>query len=113
MTDWPPELDAVIAAPEHHRLVMENEQIRVLETRIRPGETTGLHTHQWPASTYILSWSHCVRRDEHANILMDTREHAEIAQPGVAMWTPALGPHTLENVGDRDIHVITVEIKRA
>ena len=36
---WPPELDAVIAAPKHHTLIFENERVRVLDTRIPVGDT--------------------------------------------------------------------------
>ena len=108
---WPSELDAVLASPEHHRFLMENESVRVLETIIRPGETTALHTHQWPAATYFLSCSDMVRRDENGVVLMDSRTLDVQRQPGEAGWTPTLGPHTLENVGESVIHVVTVEIK--
>ncbi|MBS1708250.1 MAG: hypothetical protein JSS65_05955 [Armatimonadetes bacterium] len=107
-----PELDAVVASPEHHRLLMENEHVRVLETLIRPGETTALHTHQWPAATTFLSSSAVVRRDQAGNILLDTRGMEPMAAMSAA-WTPQLGPHTLENVGTNNVHVVTVEIKRA
>ena len=40
---WPDSLDALTAAPESHRLLFENDEVRVLEARIAPGETTGLH----------------------------------------------------------------------
>lgn len=43
---WPEEQDALAAAPLHHKLLFENDQVRVLDTRITPGETTALHTHQ-------------------------------------------------------------------
>jgi hypothetical protein len=45
---WPEHLDALIADPEHHQLLLENEYVRVLDVMIRPGEITELHTHQWP-----------------------------------------------------------------
>lgn len=108
---WPPKLDAVLAAPEHHRVLLENEHVRVLETRIRPGETTALHTHQHPAATTILSWADMVRRDEHGAVLLDTRGAAGPDALPATTWTPPLGPHTLTNVGAEDIHVIAVEIK--
>ena len=110
-SSWPPELDAVIASENHHRFVMENDSVRVLETIIQPGETTNLHTHIWPAATYFLSNSNMVRRDEHGNVLFDSRTLDTPLQPGEAAWTPILGPHSLENVGDSAIHVITVEVK--
>lgn len=111
MIIWPAELDAVIASPDHHRLVMENEAVRVLETIIQPGEMTAIHTHEWPASTYFLSCSDMIRRDAEGNVLMDSRTLETQRSPGEAAWTPPLGPHTLENVGASVIHVITVEVK--
>ena len=110
-SSWPPELDAVIASENHHRFVLENDSVRVLETIIHPGETTNLHTHIWPAATYFFSCSDMVRRDEHGNVLFDSRTLQPQRSPGEAAWTPILGPHSLENVGDKIIHVITVEVK--
>ena len=48
--DWPDELDALNAAPHHHTLLFENEFVRVLDTRVPPGETVPLHTHHWPSA---------------------------------------------------------------
>jgi putative transposase len=45
---WPDSLDALAAAPESHRLLFENDAVRVLETRIAPGQATQVHTHRWP-----------------------------------------------------------------
>ena len=104
------ELDALIAAPEHHILLFENETVRVLDTCIVPGETTRLHSHRWPATLYILSWSEFVRRDENGAIILDSRTFHAVAQ-GSALWSPPLEPHTLENVGTTDFHVIAVELK--
>jgi len=70
---WPPELDAVIAAPRHHRLVFENEQVRVLDTRISVGDTVPVHTHRWPAVYNTVRFSHFIRRDGEGNILFDSR----------------------------------------
>ena len=109
---WPPELDAVIAAPDHHRLLLENDTVRVLETIIQPGETVPLHTHRCAATTYFVNWSDCVRRDQFGEVLMDSRQLATTPMPGVAVWTLPLPPHTLENVGSQPIHTITVEIKK-
>jgi quercetin dioxygenase-like cupin family protein len=50
---WPDRLDAVLAAPRHHRVVFENDRVRVLDTRIAPGDTVPIHTHRWPAANQI------------------------------------------------------------
>ena len=82
--DWPPSLDALIAAPDHHKLLFENERVRVLDTLIRPGDMTPVHTHRWPGVLYILSWSYFVRYDDKGNILLDTRITGSPAIPGTA-----------------------------
>lgn len=110
---WPPELDAVVAAPKQHSILLENDHVRVLNTRIEPGETAPLHTHRWPAALYILSSSHFVRRDADGNVLVDSRRTGSVAVPGTSNWLPPLPAHTLENVGDSPIHNIQIELKKA
>jgi hypothetical protein len=109
---WPEELDALKAAPQHHTLLFENEFVRVLDTNISPGEITNLHTHQFPASLYILSWSDFIRYDADGNVLVDSKTLAKTPGPGSALWSGPLAPHSLKNIGENDLHVISVEIKR-
>jgi quercetin dioxygenase-like cupin family protein len=47
--DWPDELDALNAAPQYHALLFENEAVRVLDTRVPPGQMVPPHTHRWQA----------------------------------------------------------------
>lgn len=109
--EWPDELDALAAAPEHHKLLMENDLVRVIDTLIPPGEVTNIHTHKWPASLYIISWSDFIRYDAEGNVMVDSRKLSQAPLPSSAIWTEALKPHALENVGENDIHIISVEIK--
>jgi len=104
-------LDALITAPAFHALLLENDAVRVLDTRIEPGQIVPLHTHRWPAAYYVLSVGDFVRRDEHGRVTLDSRATPTGLRPGTAVWSPALGPHTLENVGATTIHVVSVEIK--
>lgn len=109
---WPPELDALIASAEHHKLLFENESVRVIDAKIPAGEITNLHTHQHPASLYFVSWSDFIRYDAAGNVMADSRSLEKIPAPGTAMWSGPLLPHTLRNIGNNDLHVISVEIKR-
>lgn len=59
---WPESLDALQAAPDSHRLLFENDVVRVLETTIRPG------------ILYVLSIGPFVRRDPEGGVLVDTRD---------------------------------------
>jgi len=108
---WPDSLDALTAAPEFHTLLFENEQVRVLETRIPAGEIVPVHTHRWPCVLFVSSWSDIVRRDHHGNVLLDTRGSSRKPQPNGPSWQEPLPPHSVENVGDGEILTVQVEIK--
>ena len=108
--EWPDELDALLAAPEHHRLLFENERVRVLKTVIRAGEITAVHTHRWPNVQYIVSATDFVRRDGDGKVTFDTRA-AGAPTPSTALWSEPIPPHSLENVGDAELAVIMVELK--
>lgn len=108
---WAAELDALVAAPGHHRLLLETDRVRVIETRIPPGERTALHTHAWPGVQVVKSWSDFVRYGPEGEVVLDTREVAS-ATPE-ALWTEPIGPHAVENVGERDLVVVAVELAPA
>ncbi|WP_299745768.1 hypothetical protein [Devosia sp.] len=46
---WDPVLDAVTAAPGNHRVLFENNRLRVLEVILEPGEEEPVHHHRWPS----------------------------------------------------------------
>jgi len=108
---WSDSLDALIAAPRHHTLMLENGRVRVLDTRISPGETTPVHTHCWSSVQLILRWSEFVRRDEEGAVLFDSRGAGSLQGPPTLMWSGPLRPHSLENVGASEIRVISIELK--
>ena len=110
---WDDALDALIASPDQHKLLFENDKVRVLDTHIAPGERTPVHTHRWSGVLYVLSWSQFVRYDDQGNILLDTRTVETMANPptSLSMWSAVLPPHSFENVGTMPFHVISVEIK--
>jgi hypothetical protein len=105
------ELDALIAAPRHHKLLFENEKVRVLDTHIAAGETTAVHTHKWPAALYVLNWSDFIRYDSEGNIVLDSKNLPKTTLLSTALWSAPLGPHALKNDGDTGLHIISVEVK--
>jgi hypothetical protein len=46
---WDPALDAVVAAPKHHKVIFENERLRVLEVTLEPNDEEPIHHHRWPS----------------------------------------------------------------
>jgi quercetin dioxygenase-like cupin family protein len=109
---WPDELDALTAAPANHHVLLENERVRVLETVVAVGETTPVHTHRWASVAYVLSPTDFVRRDGDGNVVFDTRAAAHRRlRPSEVLWAESFPPHSLENVGERELRVIMVELK--
>ncbi len=46
---WPDSLEAVHAAPKNHKVLFEDDHVRLLEVRVQPGETENMHGHIWPS----------------------------------------------------------------
>lgn len=106
----PPELDAMVADPEHHTVLFENEQVRVIDTKIPVGGQTKVHTHCWPGVLHIVTAGDFLRFDPDGNLLYDSRTHP--TDSGAMVWGDTLPPHFLKNIGTTDIHVIGVELKQ-
>jgi quercetin dioxygenase-like cupin family protein len=103
--------DAVSAAGPHHKVLFENARVRVLETIIRPGEQTALHTHVWSGTLLILSWSDFWRFDADGHVIFQSADLAVTPKAGDVIWTGPLPLHLFRNVGTQNFHVITTELK--
>jgi hypothetical protein len=108
---WPEDLDAMIAAPEFHTVLYEDDRVRVLDGSVPPGATVPVHTHRWGGVLYILATSDFVRRDPDGKVLADTRAAKTSPIVGAAVWGAPLTPHSLENVGTEEFRTLTVELK--
>ena len=107
---WPDSLDALAAAPEHHRLLFEDARVRVIDTRIPPGERTAVHTHRYPSILYIVSAGDFLRYDAEGNVITDSRALPPQVAPS-AFRVPPMPPHSVENIGSTLVHLVNVEFK--
>lgn len=96
--------DPVVTNPELYSVVFENQRVRVLEYRDRPGDRTQPHDH--PDSVMITLSSFRRRLGSE-----DSSRDVEL-NSGLAAWLPAQG-HFGENIGDSETHVIFVELKES
>lgn len=94
--------DPVVTNPDHYRVVMENERVRVLEYRDRPGERTTPHSHP---DSVMITLSSFRRR-----LSSGGREADVELDSGLARWLDAQ-EHTGENIGETQTHVMFVELK--
>jgi len=95
--------DAAIVAPNLYKVLVENDRVRVLEYRAKPGDKAAMHSH--PAlAAYALSGG----KVKFTSPSGDTEE-AQL-EDGQAMFFEATD-HATENVGTSEVHIVLVELK--
>jgi beta-alanine degradation protein BauB len=95
--------DAVKTDPDKYRVVLENERVRVLEYRDKPGEKTKMHTHP---DFVLQAMAPFKRKLTLSNGKTMTREF----KAGEIVWMNAQS-HIGENIGETDTHVLITELK--
>jgi beta-alanine degradation protein BauB len=88
--------------PDKYRVVFENDRVRVLEYRDRPGDRTSPHRHP---DSVMYTLSAFERRLIHDGKRRDVK-----MEPGSVNWLAAQ-EHSGENIGTGETHVLFVELK--
>lgn len=109
-------LDAVVAAPRNHRVLLDNEQVRVLQVEVAPGETEPVHAHQWPSVLHIQSAQPAVdisyaMRD--GRMVETGRRNLPTGTPPPAIWVPRQEAHSVKNLGSAPYRLLRVELKQS
>jgi len=95
--------DPVVTDGDKYKVVLENDRVRVLEYRDKPGQKTSPHYHP----DYVLcTFSTSKRR----MVMGEGREGVREFGPGEVVWGAAQS-HIGENVGTTDTHVLIIELK--
>jgi quercetin dioxygenase-like cupin family protein len=96
--------DAVKQSPQYYSVRYENDCVRVLDYRLKPGQKEAMHTHR-PGVTYILTTA-------KLRTSLATGEVAEgLVNAGDIHKREQNVTHAVENIGDTEAHVIIVEMK--
>ena len=102
MADIP---DVMTAAAGPYALLMENDTVRVMEIRLKPGQKAPMHNHPNHHVVYV-------KNDARLKLTFPDGKDAVIdLKAGQALWLEA-GPHAAENVGSTDFDNLVVEIKK-
>jgi hypothetical protein len=111
--DWPKSQDAVVSAPDNHKILLENEKVRMLEVTLLPGQKEPLHHHQWPSVLYIQTAGDFIDYDGEGKIIFDTRTLTTPLVFPMAMYKEPEAPHAVENLSKTiTIRLIRVEMKK-
>lgn len=94
--------DPAVTNSNNYKVIFENERVRVLEYRDRPGHRTTPHRHP---DSVMYTLSSFRRRIEAGERNVDVELSA-----GEVRWISAQ-EHAGENTGDTDSHSIFVELK--
>jgi quercetin dioxygenase-like cupin family protein len=97
-------LDPVKVDPDHYRVELENEKVRVLRIKYGPHEKSVMHEH--PASVAVFMSDGHVKFTLPDGTSQDANEKAHDAT-----WADA-GKHLPENVGATPLEVIVIELKK-
>jgi hypothetical protein len=107
---WPETMDALVAAPASHRVLMENDRVRVLEVVIEPQTREPEHTHRAP-SVMIVDEPARIRYYQGDRLVFESQASSG-PRPGVRpRWLEPEGPHSVENIDERRYHAIRIELK--
>ena len=96
--------DAVSVAPKIHKILFENDEVRVLDVVVGPQEKAALHSHP---KNVVYALSSGKLRFTQAN---GTTKDVEIAQGGVSYSDG--GHHVVENIGKTMVRALQVELKK-
>ena len=95
--------DAVQVAPHVYTVLFENERVRLLEVRLKPGDSSAMHSH--PA--YVIYGLEGGR----VKFNSPSGETAEIEiKAGDVMWREP-EEHAVDNIGSTDVGALLVELK--
>jgi quercetin dioxygenase-like cupin family protein len=97
--------DPVKVDPAHHKLELENAQMRVLRVTLDPGAKTAVHEHPASVVTYLTD----------AETRVSPVDGKPTETPRKAKDVIAIKPtrHTVENIGSERLELIVVELKPA
>lgn len=115
---WDPALDAVVAAPKHHKVLFENENLRVLEVTLEPEDEEPVHHHQWP-SVFVFDQ---IKGPVHdispgGETLPPNRDVIKALQAwdGTGCLVVNMAPQPagrVHNASDKTLHGIRIEMKK-
>jgi quercetin dioxygenase-like cupin family protein len=95
--------DPVKTSPQYYKVLLENDQVRVLEYHLKPGEKEPMHSH--PAGVvYVLSGA------KMKFSYPDGRTEEKAAATGETIWRQPT-THAVENVGDTEAHAIAIDLE--
>ena len=108
---WPDSLDAVKAAPKNHRVILENQHVRVLDVTVAPGEREPLHAHCLPSVMYLMQEGVYRDYDGTGRVVEEVKLAPPASQFPMTLWLEPQAPHSVHNLDTRPTRLLRIELK--
>jgi quercetin dioxygenase-like cupin family protein len=96
--------EAVKVAPDSYKVLLENDQVRVLKVQIKQGAKSEMHSH--PRSVAI-----CLNDQRLKFTFPNGKTEKADLKRDQAVWLDGLS-HAVQNVGTEDVSSVVVELKK-
>lgn len=108
---WEDALDAVVAAPESHKVLWENDDVRVLRVEIPAGVKEPAHTHRDPSVMMVYQPTRIRYFGSDGDIELESPEGARPASASEPQWMEPEGLHAVENIDALAYKAYRIELK--
>jgi quercetin dioxygenase-like cupin family protein len=96
--------DPVKVDAKHYKVEFENAKVRVLRIAYGPGEKSSMHDHPDAVAVFLT--------EQNVKFTTpDGKSAVEKGKPGQILWSPG-GKHLPENVSNKAMELILVELKK-
>jgi len=96
--------DIVQISPDVHRVLFENDSIRLLEVIVKPGATVPMHTNPENINYILKAGTLRLINPDGSSVDVAVAEKQVIPAP--------VGRHAVENVGQTEVQTLCIELKR-
>lgn len=109
---WDESHDAMQASTKNHKILFENDEVRILEVVINPREKEDFHTHRLKSVFIVDALADMRYFGPQGEIQYERKAPPADVFCTSVTWKEPEGLHAIENVShDRVIHGIRIEIK--
>jgi len=98
-----PSQDVIKVAGDSHRVIFENDHVRVLAVDLKPGQVAPMHSHPDSVSYFLTD-------GKLKLTLPDGKTIERNPKAGAATWSDAT-THVAENIGPTEFQQVQIELK--
>jgi len=97
--------DPTQVSPNNYKTIFENDHVRVVDAKWKPGEKDEMHSHP---SLVIYAFNDAKIKVHSPD---GSSKDLEVSA-GTAMYQDPIEAHSVENTGSSDVHILLLELKK-